>query len=140
MNAEFQPPFAMSAQALDVQVACHPDYVEAVVSGFKSPAGAIAVVARMGEALRQSGLARILIDVRDVIGQMATVDHGDVGSALARHLGPVRCAVVARADRPRGEIAPKARAGGVDYEAFDDPEAARTWLLEDADSDASEAG
>jgi hypothetical protein len=47
--------------------------------------------------------------------------------------------VVARADRPRGEIAPNASAGGVDYQAFDDPAAARAWLLEGADREASKA-
>ena len=136
MNTDFDPPFALSAQAIDVRVTRHSKHLEAVVSGFKSPGGAVTVVARIGEAIRHSGLDRVLIDVRGVIGQMAAVDHADVGSALASHFGSVRCAVVARADRPRGEIAPTARAGGVDYQAFDNPEPAIAWLLEEDESKA----
>ena len=132
MTSGFVPPFAMSPDAIAVRFESQGQYLEAVVSGFKSPAGVAKVIVQIGEAVRQAGAQRVLIDVRQVIGQMSTTDHAAVGELLARHLGAVRCAVVARADRPKGEIAPAARSGGVDYAAFDDTVDAVPWLLQDA--------
>jgi hypothetical protein len=57
-------------------------------------------------------------------------DHAEVGVVLAHHLGSVRCAVVARADRPRGEIEPAARQGGMEYKPFDESAEAVEWLLQ----------
>jgi len=82
----------------------------------------------------------VLIDVRQVIGQMSTTDHASIGAVLALHIGQVRCAVVARADRPRGEIAPLARQGGVVYQDFDEVADAVQWLLEGATSVRASAG
>jgi len=123
-------PFAMSPEAIRVDFVHHAAYLEAVVSGFKSPAGVAEVIVRIGQALRKAQLDRVLIDVRRVAGQMSTSDHAGVGAALARSLGRAKCAVVARADRPRGEIAPSAQAGGVDYCAFDDTPEAVQWLTQ----------
>lgn len=130
MAAGFQPPVALSPDSLSVSCTVREGYLEAIVTGFKSPAGAAAVIASIGDAIRQARATRVLIDVRQVIGQMATTDHANVGEVLARHLGSVRCAVVARADRPRGEIEPAAREGGVDYKAFEDAGEAVDWLLQ----------
>lgn len=130
MTDGFDPPFALSPDSTTVRFVHHPAYVEAVVSGFKNPAGVAKVIAAIGDAVRQAHAQRVLIDVRQVIGQMSSTDHAGVGALLARHIGPVRCAVVARADRPRGEIAPAARDGGVDYRAFDDTATALEWLVQ----------
>ena len=129
MAAAPHAPFALSPEAMAVRFVQHPAHLEAVVHGFKSPDGAAAVVARIGEEVRRLQSQRVLIDVREVIGQMSVSDHANVGALLAHHLGPVRCAVVARADRPRGEIEPAARQGGVDYRPFDSVDEAVVWLL-----------
>lgn len=130
---DFEPPFALSPGAISVRFVHHAAYLEAVVSGFKSPAGAAAVVAKIGEEVRRVRVQRVLIDVRQVIGEMAASDHAGVGAVLAHHIGSVRCAVVARPDRPKGQIEPAARQGGVDYKPFDGVEEAIEWLLAQAD-------
>ncbi|MBE7942777.1 MULTISPECIES: STAS/SEC14 domain-containing protein [Ramlibacter] len=122
-------PFALSRDAIRVELALRDGFLDATVSGFKSPEGAMAVLARIAQALRDARQSRVLIDVTAVIGQMSGSDHAALGAALAAQFGPVRCAVVARADRPRGEIGPAASAGGVNYQAFDDREAALQWLV-----------
>jgi hypothetical protein len=130
MTASFNPPFALSPDSITVAFVHHAGYLEAVVAGFKNPAGVAAVLARIGAEIRKAQVERVLIDVRQAIGQMSATDHRDVGVVLARHIGPVRCAVVARADRPRGEIEPAARNGGVDYKPFDETGEALEWLLQ----------
>jgi hypothetical protein len=45
MNTGLDPPFALSAHAIDVRVTRHSRHLEAVVSGFKSSTGAVTVVA-----------------------------------------------------------------------------------------------
>lgn len=126
--ADFSSP--MSPDAMSVDFTQQPAYLEALVSGFKSPAGVAAVIVRIGEAVRATGAERLLIDVRQVIGQLSSTDHAGVGALLAAHIGPVRCAVIARADRPRGEIEPSARKGGVEYKPFDGRAEAVEWLLQ----------
>ena len=130
MTAGPHAPFALSPDAMAVRFVQHPAHLEAVVSGFKSPDGVAAVIARMGEEVRRTQARRLLVDVREVIGQMSVTDHANVGVLLAHHIGSIRCAVVARADRPRGEIEPAARRGGVDYRPFDHPDEAVEWLLQ----------
>jgi hypothetical protein len=117
---------------MSVRLVQHDTHLEATVSGFKSPAGAASVIAQIGAAMRAGPFERVLIDVRPVIGQMSATDHAGVGQVLALQIGPARCAVVARADRPRGEIAPAARQGGVVYRDFDEAGEALHWLLQDA--------
>lgn len=121
-------PFALAPDALKVRFIEHPKFLEAVVTGFKSPVSVSNVLAQIGQAVRDAKLDRVLIDATNVVGQMSTSDHAGIGAAVARHLGAVRCAVVARPDRPRGEIAPSAQAGGVDYRAFDDRLSAVAWI------------
>jgi hypothetical protein len=130
MTSAFDPSFALSPDSITVRFAQHAAYMEAVIAGFKSPAGVAAVIAAIGDEIRKAQAQRVLIDVRQAIGQMSVTDHADVGTLLARHLGPVRCAVVAAADRPRGEIEPAARQGGIDYKPFDDATEAVEWLLQ----------
>lgn len=132
MTAGPDLPFALSPDAMQVTLTPRDGYLEAVVTGFKSPAGVTGVLVKIGQALRDAQLTRVLIDASRAVGQMSTSDHAAVGVAVAQYLGPVRCAVVARADRPRGEIAPAALAGGVDYRAFDELANAESWLLRDA--------
>jgi hypothetical protein len=121
-------PFALAPDALKVRFTHHPRFLEAEVTGFKSPVSVSNVLARIGAVMRDAGLQRVLIDATHVVGEMSATDHAAIGAAVAHHLGAVRCAVVARPDRPRGEIAPSAQAGGVDYHAFDDRPAAVAWL------------
>jgi hypothetical protein len=130
MSSAFDSRFALSPDSITVRFVHHPAYMEAVVAGFKSPAGVAAVIARIGDEVRKSKAERVLIDVRQAVGQMSVTDHADVGVVLAHHLGAVRCAVVARADRPRGEIEPAARQGGLEYKPFDESREAVEWLLQ----------
>jgi hypothetical protein len=130
MTAAFAPPFSLSPDAITVRFVHHAAYLEAVVAGFKSPAGVVAVIATIGDEIRKAQAKRVLIDVRQVIGQMSATDHANAGAVLARHIGPVRCAALALADRPRGEIEPGARQGGVDYKAFEDSGEAVEWLVQ----------
>ena len=119
---------ALSEQSLTVRFLHPPDFLDARVEGFASPAGTTTILRQIADELARTGYQRVLIDCGLVIGQLAPGDHSVVGAEIARILGSTRCAGVAPPGRPVGEIAPTALGEGANYAGFGHRDEAIAWL------------
>ena len=123
---------ALAENSLVVRFLHPPDFLDARVEGFASPAGAAAVLRQIAAERERTGYARVLVDCTLVIGQLAPSDHELVGAQIAGYLGAARCAGVAPPGAPAGEITPGARRGGANYPGFASREEAIAWLRREA--------
>jgi len=103
-------------------------YLEAEITGLASPEGAHSVLARIGAETAQQGAQRVLMNCLGILGQTAPYDHQQLGQALARHLGSVRCALVTSPTKLLGVMGTAAQAAGADYRAFVGIDDAVAWL------------
>lgn len=122
---------ALSDRSLTVRFHHPPDFLDAQLEGFASPAGTTTILEQIAAEVARTGATRVLIDCSLVIGQLAKGDHSVVGSQIAQILGCTRCAGVAPPGRPVGEIAPTARSEGADYAGFGSRAEAIAWLTSD---------
>lgn len=118
----------LSPSSLQVMFVARGDYLEAEITGLASPDGAHSVLARIGAEAAQQAANRVLINCLGILGQTAPYDHQQLGLALARHLGGVRCALVTSPTKLLGVMGTAAQAAGADYRAFVKVDAAATWL------------
>ena len=127
MKSVFNP--ALAECSLTVVFRYPPEFLDARLEGFVSPAGATAILRHIASERDRTGYRRVLIDCTLVIGQLAPSDHGGIGSVIAHFLGATRCAGIAPPGRPVGEIAPTA---GGNYAGFRSRDEAIAWLTRDA--------
>src|SRR5438094_969469 len=105
----------LSERSLTVRYVRHPAYLEAVVEGFVSPEGGAFLLRSISRECRETRFARVLIDLRLVIGQLTQADHERLGELIGELFGSVRVAAIAPPGRPVGEIAPSAQRRGASY-------------------------
>ncbi|MBG9390176.1 hypothetical protein [Caenimonas aquaedulcis] len=79
------------------------------------------------EAAR-AGAGRILIDFRDMIGQLAAFEEAQAGHAAAAHLGGMKCAFLIQRNRQTGVAPSHAASGGLLCKSFSDEDEALAWL------------
>jgi hypothetical protein len=118
----------LSPSSLQVKFVARATYLEADITGLASPDGARTALSRIGAEATRHGAQRVLINCLGILGQTAPYDHQQLGQALARHLGGVRCALVTSPTKLLGVMGAAAQAEGADYRAFVQVEAALAWL------------
>lgn len=118
----------LSESSLQVAFVDNEGHLEAVITGLASPAGAKAVLARIGQEAARRGARRVLLNCLGILGQTAPYDHQQIGLALARNLGGVRCALVTAPAKLQGVMSEAARGAGADYRGFDNLADAQAWL------------
>ena len=78
-----------------------------------------------------SGCGRVLMDFRDMVGQLSQYDEGFVGQLAAQHLRALKCAFVIQQERRTGVVPAHALQGGLQCKSFADEGKALAWLQED---------
>lgn len=109
------------------------DYLSALAEGERSIDTVTAIALEVAQAAKAAGLAKILVDVRQLQGHLRLIDGYLVVNGVFENLrgtGLRRAAIV---DRPTPRpgmrfIETIARNRGFEFRVFDDPERALRWL------------